>query len=207
MKEDEERRRKQDEQAEKQRQREREIEEKLARKQNQDISQEHSAEVTAPSSSVYRPRAAGGSGFVAKAANPEKNVDNESPWRRNDETKETSGDNNKYNYTRGGGANRERGGGGDGKQDVWRRPDNDRDQRRTGDDENRGGMRGVGSFGNRADRGGPSSGGMERNNERGGGFGGARGGRGGGGGSRFGGENKADSSDSWRRRGDDSNDQ
>jgi hypothetical protein len=236
MKEEEERRKKQDEQAEKQRAREREIEEKHARRQQQE-GQDQAKPAEAPSN-VYRPKAAGGTGFVARVANTEKQMDNETPWRRNNagdvDTKNvdsSSSGQDKFNYTRS--SNRD-----EGNRDIrrdmppseqksesaWRRPgggDDRAGERRTmGEERSYGGDRGYGN------RGGPGAGaggggggsGMDRNNdrpsfgnrsERGGGAAGSggvdRGGRGGGMNSRFGGDstqNKADSSDTWRRRGD-----
>jgi translation initiation factor 3 subunit A len=213
-KEDDERRRKQDEQAEKQRQREREIEEKLARQTRDQPEKSQPAESAAPSN-VYRPKAFGGTGLAApKSNNPEKNVDNESPWRRNNNDNESSGKDrdDKFNYTRtrpigdGGGRDNR----GEVKQDAWRRGDGE--QRRIGDDNDRGGSRGGygGPGSNNRGSGGPSSGGstMDRNNDRGGygnrsDRGGPSGGnRGGPGGSRFGERSdgsKADTADSWRR--------
>lgn len=208
MKDDEERRRKQDEQAEKQRVREREIEEKLARRQQQEGQQEQAKPAETPSN-VYRPKAAGGTGFVARVANTEKQIDNESPWRRNnagdDSNKNvessSSGGGDKFNYTR---SNRDEGNrdirrdmppsSSEQKSDGWRRPGGGDDRGGYGDRRNDRGGAGAGnndrpSFGNRS--------------ERAEGGGGAS--RGGGMNNRFGGDstaNKADTSDSWRRRGD-----
>ena len=194
---DEERRKKLAEQAEKQRQREREIEEKLNRQQQaKQETEEKPPQAAEPPANVYRPRGAGGAGFGAKAANIEKTIDNESPWRRNnaDESSGSSrqeGGADKFNYTRGGG---NRGGDArDAKTDGWR-SSGGADQRRIGggDDESRGGRGGYGA--GRAERGAPASG------DRGGYNRPERGGRTSGTNRGFGADgNKADSADSWRR--------
>ena len=173
--EDEERRRKADEQAEKQRQRERDIELKLQRQQPEREPETSERDKPAP----YRPKAAGGSGFVKPIAAEKSH--GEDSWRRNIEDQENIG---RDNRDRGDKPKKVV----DEDRNDWRR---EPPRERRIDDEDRGG-RGGGSGGfQRSDRGDRTGGG-------GGGGMGTRGGRIGAGGNKF--ESKADSTDSWRRR-------